>query len=268
MALSIWPRILSAFTFMMCVMACSGTRLMEAEPLIEHVTIDELGHLYVQYEDDDLYAFSGSLDTLYQYYNQYNGKVTHVDVTNPFKILLFYRNQNMVVYLDNTLSHIEETSIDPQRYPDVEIVSTSRDDKLWVYEVTAQKIYKLNEDGSESFSGHPITDFTQSISSVDQLMERNNRLYLRSGDRLLIFDIYANFQRELQVPTHQDVFVIDDSILYVHKSGKIRRLEPPFYTPEEISIWSSIKPGASVVFSKNHSYIYTAQKVKRVNFQQ
>ena len=66
---------------------------------------DELGNLFYM-DDQVLYRKSGNRE--FSFSNFDLGEVSQVDVSNPFKILLFYKEFNSVIILDNNLNELSE----------------------------------------------------------------------------------------------------------------------------------------------------------------
>src|SRR3972149_5745424 len=78
--------------------------LMETIPFTGNFfEIDQLGNFYL-INSNTLVQYSPNLVKKQQYTNNFSGKVTHIDVNDPLRILLFYKDFNQVVFLDRALS--------------------------------------------------------------------------------------------------------------------------------------------------------------------
>lgn len=85
----------------------------------------------------------------YQYNNLGLGKITRVDFQNPLQIVVFYKNFNTVVLLDNQLNEIKK--IDFNLFPiplNLEAVALSSQNQIWIYDSISSKIglYNVNTD--------------------------------------------------------------------------------------------------------------------------
>jgi hypothetical protein len=58
-----------------------------------------------------------SPSTTYQYNNLGLGKISRVDFQNPLQILIFYKNFNSVVFLDNQLNEIKKIDFNLKAIP-------------------------------------------------------------------------------------------------------------------------------------------------------
>jgi len=85
----------------------------------------------------------------YQYNNLSLGKITNVDFQNPLQIVVFYKNFNTVVLLDNQLNEIKKIDFNLQSTPvTIEAVALSSQNQIWIYDSISSKIglYNVNTD--------------------------------------------------------------------------------------------------------------------------
>lgn len=91
----------------------------------------------------------GSQSTTYQYNNLGLGKITRVDFQNPLQIVVFYKNFNTVVLLDNQLNEIKKIDFNLKSTPiALEAVALSSQNQIWIYDSISSKIglYNVNTD--------------------------------------------------------------------------------------------------------------------------
>ena len=85
----------------------------------------------------------------YQYNNLGLGKITRVDFQNPLQIVIFYKNFNTVVLLDNQLNEIKKIDFNLKSTPvSLEAVALSSQNQIWIYDSISSKIglYNINTD--------------------------------------------------------------------------------------------------------------------------
>lgn len=85
----------------------------------------------------------------YQYNNLSLGKISNVDFQNPLQIVVFYKNFNTVVLLDNQLNEIKKIDFNLQSTPiTIEAVALSSQNQIWIYDSISSKIglYNVNTD--------------------------------------------------------------------------------------------------------------------------
>ena len=85
----------------------------------------------------------------FQYNNLSLGKITNVDFQNPLEIVIFYKNFNTVVLLDNQLNEIKKIDFNLKSIPiNLEAVALSSQNQIWIYDSISSKIglYNVNTD--------------------------------------------------------------------------------------------------------------------------
>ena len=83
----------------------------------------------------------------YQYNNLGLGKITRVDFQNPLQIVVFFKNFNTVVLLDNQLNEIKKIDFNLKSTPvTLEAVALSSQNQIWIYDSISSKIglYNVN----------------------------------------------------------------------------------------------------------------------------
>lgn len=82
-----------------------------------------------------------SIEKTYQYNNLSLGKITKVDLQNPLEIIVFYKNFNTVVLLDNQLNEIKKIDYNLKSTPlNIEAVALSSQNQIWIYDSITSKI--------------------------------------------------------------------------------------------------------------------------------
>ncbi|WP_297869572.1 hypothetical protein [uncultured Flavobacterium sp.] len=85
----------------------------------------------------------------YQYNNINLGKITKVDFQNPLQIVVFYKNFNTIILLDNQLNEIKKIEFNLKPTPiTLDAVSLSSQNQVWIYDSISSKIglYNVNTD--------------------------------------------------------------------------------------------------------------------------
>ena len=87
--------------------------------------------------------------TNFEYKNIGLGKITHIDFQNPLQIIVFYKDFNTVVLLDNQLNELKriDFNLNPELIQ-LEAVGLSAQNQLWIYDGITNKIglYNITND--------------------------------------------------------------------------------------------------------------------------
>lgn len=157
-------QILVAFLLFVFVISNGQTQKIKAQKIdqIELVADDFIGFdgfgncFYVQNNVVHKKVESSVL----QYQNLSLGKITKVDITNPLKIIVFYKDFNSVVVLDNQLNEIQRINFSNLNTPlVVTAIGISGQNKLWIFNSLNQQIglYDLTNANYQNLSV-PIKD--------------------------------------------------------------------------------------------------------------
>lgn len=171
-----------------------------------NITIDHFGNIYVfTNRVIDKYNSSGRL--LYSYSVTNASSITTVDVVNPLRILVFFRDINQVTFLDNTLSEtgisLNLTSID---LPLTSWVCNSISKGFWVFDSqNIELIHVSNTLETISKSGN-LALVLQKELNITGMKEFNNELYLMGESSILVFDIFGTYHKEIPIICNPCVF--------------------------------------------------------------
>ena len=110
----------------------------------EKIEIDQYGFIY-HINKDNLVKFSKEGVPLYNYSNKLLGNITQLDISNPLRPLLFYKDQGIILALDNTLSlQKSEISLNELGLYQTNCISNSNSDNgIWLYDIDVNAAVKI-----------------------------------------------------------------------------------------------------------------------------
>ena len=115
-------------------------KLIKSTPIEENNVIDVDNFDAVYYRDNNT-LYKEKHNTTINYSNIQLGNIDVVDTFNPLKILLFYKNFNTVMILDNRLAEIfkiDFNTVSP--YINSSHISAGFDNTLWVFNTDVQQL--------------------------------------------------------------------------------------------------------------------------------
>ena len=77
----------------------SKYKLLEV-PKNNQIEVDQYGYFYI-IDQDNLIKYDSEGHTLYHYSNKLLGNIDQIDISNPLRPLLFYKDQGLIIVLDN-----------------------------------------------------------------------------------------------------------------------------------------------------------------------
>jgi hypothetical protein len=221
-----------------------------------NINIDNLGNIYVFNEKViDKYNSLGKLLYTYSVTNATN--ISRIDVLNPLRILVFYKDVNQVSFLDNTLSEtgisINLNSIDLQL---TTMVCNSSSKGFWVFDSQNIEILHLSSNLEIISRTGNLAILLQSEIQPSNMYEFNNQLYLTNPKSILVFDIFGTFIKEIPFEC-SSCFVTENAIFSCNKN----LMEYDFKTRqiEELKNFDGfINPESKCI--SNGTYLYIIDK--------
>ncbi len=183
------------------------------------IATDKLQQLYIITTDNEVIKYSPEGKELFRFSNNTLGDLTHIDITNPFSVLLYYPDFMTVYTLDRTLNKTGEFSLFDLNLTDVEAVGMSNDNNVWLYDLVFYKIKKINRNGE--ILRESIINLSNEFERPLQpnfILEKENWLYVNDPYLgILVFDIYAQYQKTIDIKELTYFQIIDNQLIYKEK---------------------------------------------------
>lgn len=199
----------------------------------------------------DLYYFTGTVFTKktkereLNYSNFLYGDITSIDITNPLKIVVFYRDFNVVVILDSQLNELEVVQI-PY---DILFASKGAANHIWLFTTNTQTIENYN------FKTKTVASKSQPLKNIraKKLRSTENYAYLQTENGILVFDYLSNYI-ETKEATNLVDFQISNRKLFTATKDSIFKLssEKEFIMAPDLESFDN--------FYMNNKYIYIYQE--------
>jgi len=203
-------------------------------------TVDNLDNIYLITTTNQLKKINGNGDSAGVFNDVKRfGTLTAIDVTNPLKILLYYKSFATVVVLDRFLNTRNTINFRKQNIFSVQSITTSYDNNIWLFDEQDYKLKKIDDDGRLL---QETTDFRMLFDSVPSpinLVDKDNFVYLYDTAKgFYIFDYYGGFKNRLSFLNWTDVEVNGSNIYgfenrklysYVLKSLQLKEYKLPAF---------------------------------------
>jgi len=199
-------------------------------------------------------------EQIYTYTNTQLGKITSVDITNPLKILLFYRNFNTVLFLDNKLNELT-TSINftsESFSQQITFVNISSNNNLWLYSLDDNILQLWNHQTKKvEFTSQSLSFYNDDFSGVQQLSSYKN-CWLVGMETILKFNEYGTFLESLIIDKHTYISPFQEGYTYIRDNKLF--YQKSFTNSQEILIKTDIVIKKYAI-NANHIYIFDGAKI-------
>ncbi len=209
--------------------------------------VDNLGNIYLITAGNQLKKITGNGDSVgvFNDVKRY-GNLFSIDVTNPLKILLYYKSFATVVVLDRFLNIRNTINFRKQNIFSVQSIGTSYDNNIWLFDEQDYKLKKIDEDGKLL---QETTDFRMlfdSVPSPTQLTDKENFVYLYDPEKgFYIFDYYGAFKSRLPFLNWKNIAVSEKN-MYGFADNKLYSYELNSLTLKEYKLPAFIASNAEI----------------------
>lgn len=178
-------------------------------------TVDNLGNIYLLDKDNRLKKLGPQGDSLAVFNDvRRYGQIAGIDVTNPLKILVYYREFATIIELDRFLNIVNTIDLRKLNILQVKAVGLAYDNNVWVFDELDATLKRVGDDGSLVDQS---TDFRQLFDSIPDpatIRDQGGLVYLYDPAKgVYIFDHYGTLKTHLDLRGWRDFDVIDKSLL-------------------------------------------------------
>lgn len=193
------------------------------------------------------------------YSHDYFGKISSIDVSNPFKILVYYKEYNQIVFLDKNLSEIGNIDLSEVEIEFSGAACFSKNKNVWIFDNESNRIIHLNKYLKKNLKTPPLNTLIENEIEITQLTEGNIGLVALVKDfGLLFFDEFGSYLRSLPLKNITNFQLIKDKIVikttdslfsYNYKLLEMKKLDL------EIANYRNIRIELDKVFIQNKNEI-------------
>lgn len=255
-------------SFIILIVALGSVYAQERPSFInvvcEQFTTDSHGDLYVWKESSlDKYSENSNQEyaPLHHYSNQRLGTISYVDASMPTKILVFYKEANSIVLLDNTLTSISQPlNLFDKEFKAISLVSHVGPSRMALYDESNMELfivdYELNKISSTK------CNFYGDFQPFLMLSRPNSNIILvDSTQGIYFFDYYGTFEKKLPITgiTAAQLYYDNNEIIYLKDHTLYRFL--PNQTP-----WAWKKVSDAKNFQQTLRGLYTVNPSGKIEY--
>jgi len=178
-------------------------------------TVDNLGNIYLLSKDNQLKKLNANGDSaaVFNAVTKY-GNIYFIDVTNPLKILLYYKDFSTIVAVDRFLNIINTIDLRSLNIFQVKAIGLAYDNNIWIFDELDAKLKRIGDDGSLV---DQTTDFRQLFDTIpdpSSIIDQGDLVYLYdTAHGVYAFDHYGTLKNHIQLKGWLDFTVIDKNLL-------------------------------------------------------
>jgi hypothetical protein len=166
-------------------------------------------------------------DSLTQFHQRQNiGAITTVDVSNPMKTIIYYRDYRKVEILDTWMSMIREIDLDEYGYMQVSAVCGSSTNGIWLYDENTAQLNRITDGGDLILQSVSTRQSMNKVLHVSYLLEKNAKVYVSDPEVGIVqFDMFGSYIKTLPLKGVKKFSIFSDQIVFFDQ-GKIYNYNP------------------------------------------
>ena len=205
--------------FILILAACNPVRdrsiKYHSKSEIVDLEVDKLGDYYTRDSEGVVVKYRDK-KKIFTYSNYNLGALATIDVTNPHKILLFYKEQQVIVLLDNTLTEIGEILLDNNSF--FSAIGLSNDGNIWVYDSFLSKLKKIGNSGKEIEESFPVSQINPENIVDSKIIDRGNYVIIADENKgVLLFNNMGFFDKLLQIKNITKPTIVKNTLYYFNQ---------------------------------------------------
>tara|TARA_B100001248_G_scaffold199046_1_gene153398 strand:+ start:728 stop:1564 length:837 start_codon:yes stop_codon:yes gene_type:complete len=192
----------------------SKYKLLEV-PKNNQIEIDQYGYFYI-IDQDNLIKYDSEGHTLYHYSNKLLGNIDQIDISNPLRPLLFYKDQGLIIVLDNTLSQQKEpiSLNELGLYQTSCIANSNFDNGIWLYDIDVNEIIKINHLSQVNYRSGNLSVLIPNMEfPILNLKEKNRKLYVVTRNKIFVMDQFGSLLSVINLSAEKGLIIKEKNII-------------------------------------------------------
>lgn len=222
---------------------------------ITSFTVDNLDNIYILTSTDQLKKLDANGDSV-GVFNQMRkyGKVSYIDVSNPLRVILYYKDFSTLVVLDRLLNIRNTIDLREHNIFQVQLLGLSYDNKIWLYDELEHKLKKIDEDGSLLFETSDFRQLFDQAPAFTSIADHDGFIYLYDTlQGVFVFDYYGSLKNKIQLTGWKN-FKVAGSYIFGKKNDTFYRYQLKTFQLQQITLPLIFRESEAINFTSSRAY--------------
>lgn len=206
------------------------------------------------YTVTDNILIKNGVNAMYQFSDIQLGDITSVDIMNPLKVVVYYKDFNTVVFLDNRLSEIERINFnDLPDFINTGAAQNAGNNRLWLINTDTQQVELYN------YSTKQRTEISQPVTDkIIDVASNFNYFFLLTDKEVRQYNVYGGLLNVYKISEGENIVQDNENLLVTTASEMFYKLKDsdiftPLTSPEIVKV--------NLQLRQDLLYIYNGQKL-------
>lgn len=225
-------------------------------------TTDKLQQVYTIDANNRVYKYGPDGREQFHFNNNTRGGLQYIDPTDPFNLLLFYPELQVIAILDRTMNETALLELFTAGIFNATAIGLATDNNIWVYDQAAFRLKKVGQNSEVLVQSDNLSALLNEPPKAVQLLANNNIVYLNCpGQGVYVFDNFGQFHQLLPYPDVKRLQV-QGSNLILYEDQLVQAYNPATLLDR---VWKADTTNAAQIrFQGNRIYERTAQGMVKV----
>lgn len=210
---------------------------------ITGAAVDNLDNLYIISSTGQVKKFGAKGDSIGVFNGIRNyGKLYTVDVSNPLKPLLFYKDFSNIVVLDRFLANRASLNLRQYNILQPTAIGLSYDNNIWVFDQFDYKLKKVDESGNLLLQTDDFRQLFGQSFAPQKIMNDNGFVYLAdSAAGIFVFDNYGTYKRKIMLKNWSTIDIWNGMVVRLSQNA-VLVYNPTNFTERSLKFPASFTP--------------------------
>ena len=230
-------------------------------------TVDNLDNVYLLSSTNQVKKLNANGDSVAVFNDVKKfGQATLIDVSNPLKVLLYYRDFTTIVVLDRLLNVRNIIDLRKQGIFQVRAISQSYDNKIWLYDEVDNKLKKIDEDGKLLLETPDFRQLFGEAPSPGKIFDQDQFVYLYdSAKAVFVFDYYGSLKNKILISGWHN-FKVAGKYIFGSANNKLFRYDIKTFRIDEWKMPDELYRSQSFNFSVSRLYALKKDRIEIYSF--
>lgn len=193
------------------------------QDIISDFEIDNLGHVYMIGAQQQIKKLSPAYDSMAVFNDlRHFGKLYSIDVSNPLKVLLFYRDYGTIIILDRFLNTRTILNLRKADILQASAITQSYDNNIWLYDELESMVKKIDESGKVLTTSPDLRVIFDEPPHPQSLQDYNKFLYAYDSVKgLLVMDYFGAYKNKISFLGWKNMHGISQGIVATDANGLV-----------------------------------------------
>lgn len=227
---------------------------------------DNLGNVYLISANNQVKKLDEHLDSVAVFNDvRRYGDIYTMDVNNPLKIVVYYKDFTTIVVLDRFLNIRNTIDLRNAGILQARAVAQSYDNNYWVFDELNSKIKKIDDNGNVLLESPDLRVLFSYEYTPQQIIDADGALYLYDSKKgWLIFDYYGAYKKHIDVTGWKDVKA-SRNVLTGVDSNYIYSIDPNTFGEHKAKI--AMVNAVKILQLSNKLYVLTKNELSQYRIQ-